>query len=592
VTRLDGLNKHVHQDPGTQEADDARLIAQIYDLVLEPQRYDDFMESWAERIFSSIELLTDLRHQHVVADKLALNSELENHFERAFAILEKMGRNPPSSQSTVHKNSQAAFILDNSMKIKVLNNGARENWGDISQLDDLVGYFDADMITHIRNDYKMMVKMTIGSPSQIIPWNDPSDPQRNGHLIIQPIRDYPETTVRLLFEELPVSWNETLSNLLVRAFSLTSTETGVVRELVGGLSLGKIAKEQNKSVHTVRTQLKSALHKIGATTQADLVRIVSALARYDITKDKISDLHEYPPAQGEARIVHLKDGRKMVVHEIGDPDGIPVVFIHGMLDGVAFNKSVAAKISSANIRMISPVRSCFGESDPLPDGADCVQTFIDDLVQVLDAFGIDKFHLLGHMGGALYTFAAAAAMPDRVHAVVNASGGVPIVDARQFDMMSPRQKLIAVTARYTPRLLPTILRAGIYLMDSGGSDKFMQALYQENTHDRLFTKNPEIRAAVFEGYRFAVAQGHRAFELDAQLVTRNWSSFVDKTKVPVYLHHGVHDPVVHISSVRKFAARYSNITLFEQDDTGQTLFFEYPERVIDTILQPAEQIAE
>ncbi len=547
------------------------------------------MELWAERIFDSLGTLVDLKAEEGVSERFAANPDLERHFARALAILEKMGREPPDLPGSIENKEQAAFILDASMKIISSSRGAKAIWGALGHLEDLGAMLDADIVTHIRDDYQKLASSPVGIPSLIIPWHGTASSQDGGHLIIQPVRDYPEAEVRLLFEELPVSWNETLSRLLVRAFALTSMETGVVRDLVAGLSLGQMSKANNKSVHTVRAQLKSALRKTGASSQADLVRIVSALARYNVDDETLPQIPMQLLLQGKTGVVDLKDGRKIIVHQFGCENGTPVVLVHGMLDSTAFNTMLSEKAARAGLRIIFPVRASFGKSDPIPKGSDCVSLLVDDLGQVLDHLGIDRFVMVGHAGGARFAFAAASAMSQRICGMMVVAGVVPIIDPRQLSFMSRRQRLVATTARLTPKLLPVILRAGIYLMDSGGSDKFMTALYPEGTRDHEFARRPEIKAAIFEGYRFAVAQGYRAFEQDARALAGDWSRDVEQCRVPVVLHHGVHDPAVHISTVRDFANRFSSLKLVEYPDVGQLVFFEQTDKVIASIVELAKE---
>ncbi len=187
------------------------------------------------------------------------------------------------------------------------------------------------------------------------------------------------------------------------------------------------------------------------------------------------------------------------------------------------------------------------------------------------------------MAGSLYAFAIAGRLRHRITSIVTISGGVPIISLKQFTDMSPRQRVVAWTARFTPRLLPTILRAGIAQIDSGDRESFMNALYKEGTVDRELVRNEAVSIAVQEGYSFAVAQGHRAFEVDSRHVTRNWSEYVDAVIQPVALIHGTHDPVVSIQSVRDFSTRHARIELTEFDDCGQLVLFQRPAEVFNQI---------
>ena len=63
--------------------------------------------------------------------------------------------------------------------------------------------------------------------------------------------------------------------------------------------------------------------------------------------------------------------------------------------------------------------------------------------------------------------------------------------------------------------MPLITRAGIAQMDSGGMERFINALYRNAPSDLALTKDPEIFELMSDAYRETVAQGSRAFEIDS-----------------------------------------------------------------------------
>ena len=65
---------------------------------------------------------------------------------------------------------------------------------------------------------------------------------------------------------------------LMEVFSFTAAESRLVAALAAGKRLSDYADETGRSIHTVRTQLKSALAKADCRTQTDLLRLISHLA--------------------------------------------------------------------------------------------------------------------------------------------------------------------------------------------------------------------------------------------------------------------------------------------------------------------------
>ncbi len=202
----------------------------------------------------------------------------------------------------------------------------------------------------------------------------------------------------------------------------------------------------------------------------------------------------------------------------------------------------------------------------------------------MDHLGIGPCPVIGHMAGSAYAFAAAARLGRRITHVVSIAGGVPILSSAQFASMTPRQRIIAHTARFAPNLLPLILRAGIALLDSGGDRAFMRALYASAPTDYAIASDPEIFALLREGFRFTVAQGHRAFEIDAHQVVRDWSATAMASNQEVLLVHGKADPVVDIGTVRDFQSRLgARARLIEHPSLGQLVFYADPTFIFDAL---------
>jgi DNA-binding CsgD family transcriptional regulator len=61
---------------------------------------------------------------------------------------------------------------------------------------------------------------------------------------------------------------------LSRLYDLTPAEAQLAQQLAGGLDLREIAATSNRTMNTVRTQLKQVFRKTGARRQADLVRLM------------------------------------------------------------------------------------------------------------------------------------------------------------------------------------------------------------------------------------------------------------------------------------------------------------------------------
>ena len=137
----------------------------------------------------------------------------------------------------------------------------------------------------------------------------------------------------------------------------------------------------------------------------------------------------YEPSPGggfafssERDTIQLSDGRTLAYLDTGDPDGRPIFYFHGgpgsRLQGTFFEEFNR----QSGIRMIVPDRPGYGLSD-FQDNRTYLQR-PDDVRELADRLGIDRFAVLGWSSGGPHAAAVAHGIPERlaVAAIVAGEG--------------------------------------------------------------------------------------------------------------------------------------------------------------------------
>jgi pimeloyl-ACP methyl ester carboxylesterase/DNA-binding CsgD family transcriptional regulator len=556
------------------EAVRTQLIRSVYRIALEPQSYDVFMDHWDSHVSRALEELTALQDGSDLDDP-----EILAHFNTAFGILEELGRRP---QDPLRDGKGPRMLVDGKGAV-IWCNGASAQLLGISpgaRIDDLAPHLHdprlgrrllADIAAAPAGDVSANRLLRLDLDMGTL------------YLLARPITDR-EGQSLILIEPLLGEWTPEMERLLGSAFALTEAESAVAAGLAEGLTPAEVAKRRAVSVLTVRTQIKSLLAKTGAAGQTDLVRLLMSVSRI------VDRTMESEDAPARPAICITPKGRQIPVELFGTPGGFPVLFLHGMLDGCSATPRIEHALIQRGLRLIAPVRPGFGSSAAdRGDIATAPQRFAEDLEGLIDRLRLRQVVLLGHMAGALYALAVAARLGDRIAGIVNVAGTVPILSNAQFASMSRRQRLVDYTARYAPAALPFVLRAGIRQLDFNGERAFMTALYETSPLDLEMISDTDVYRSLRRGYRFTVAQGHKAFETDGYHVVRDWSEMAFASQAPVTLVHGRHDPVVSAASVENFAQRLgarASLTMIE--DCGQLVLYRWPEIVCSVL---AEHIA-
>lgn len=126
-------------------------------------------------------------------------------------------------------------------------------------------------------------------------------------------------------------------------------------------------------------------------------------------------------------VVTLPDGRLLAGDVVGDPGGVPVVYLHGAPDCRLARHPDDAVAERLGVRLIAVDRPGWGWSDPLPAG-DGVREWADDLAVLLDDLGVDRVRVAAWSAGAPFAWGAAAGRPERVERITT-FGAVALLEA-------------------------------------------------------------------------------------------------------------------------------------------------------------------
>jgi pimeloyl-ACP methyl ester carboxylesterase len=129
------------------------------------------------------------------------------------------------------------------------------------------------------------------------------------------------------------------------------------------------------------------------------------------------------------------NGVSLYVEEHGA--GVPVLLMHGFPDSARLWRNQVPVLVSNGFRVITPDLRGFGRSGrPQEVAAYRLQNVVADVTGLLDAFGIQAAHVVGHDWGAAVAWLTAAVAPDRVRRLVVISVPHPLapITLRQHEM--------------------------------------------------------------------------------------------------------------------------------------------------------------
>lgn len=239
----------------------------------------------------------------------------------------------------------------------------------------------------------------------------------------------------------------------------------------------------------------------------------------------------------------LKDGRKLGFAQYGDPSGKPVFYFHG---GAGSRLEQPANICAVGVRLIAPDRPGHGLSD-FQQGRELLD-WPNDIAQLANHLGIDKFHVLGWSAGGPHALACAYRLPERVMAGAVAAGLAPMNRPGAMDDYPLSGRAFAYGAQHTPKVIGLFRRIArnTILGDAEEARQQLLAAFPKGERDFMETSGnlDMLYRDVCEGYR----SGWRGVARDDLILFRDWGFKIADIRVRIDIWHGELDKNIPCSA--------------------------------------------
>jgi len=253
------------------------------------------------------------------------------------------------------------------------------------------------------------------------------------------------------------------------------------------------------------------------------------------------------------REIKTRGGRTLAYAEYGRPAGQPIVYCHGAPSSrVEGDLIVNAETASAlGLRIIVPDRPGMGRSDYQADRR--IVDWPDDVLDLTQALGLERFAVLGSSGGGPYAAVCGARLPDRVRAIGLVGAIAPPDAPGMLASMSGPLRMMFRLARVAPAVLRGLFRLNLRAMRRGGDRARHRMAAWAPEPDRQLLERPEIANGFMACFQEACRQGPRGPVMDVGLIAGPWGFDLTRLQVPVLLWHGEHDGNVPVMNGRYLA---------------------------------------
>ena len=279
--------------------------------------------------------------------------------------------------------------------------------------------------------------------------------------------------------------------------------------------------------------------------------------------------------------IKLKDGRKLGYIDLGRKDAKPLFHFHGFPGSRLEATILADRAIKKNVRVICIDRPGMGLSDFKKNRT--LLDWPDDVVELADALGINKFAVEGISGGGPYAASCAYKIPERLTSCGIISG----LASKDLEI-EKKIKLFSVI-----RIFPWLFKLMIWIQSRGMKDlakaekNMKKAMKKFPEADRKILDDPQILSLFIKESAEAFRQGSKGAYCEGKIYARSWGFNLEdiSPKLKVYIWHGDADTSVPIAMGRGMCKIIPNCEgKFYPGEGHYSTIFNYYEDIIDALV--------
>lgn len=284
-----------------------------------------------------------------------------------------------------------------------------------------------------------------------------------------------------------------------------------------------------------------------------------------------------------AQTLVLPDRRLLSYDDLGDPEGVPVIFFHGV-PGSRRYWALAGPgdiASEKGVRLISTDRPGIGRSSPAPHRTPA--NFSADIEHLADHLGLERFGLISFSAGTVYGLATAERMPERVSGVSLIS---PVADLSVpthlagLDPLTRRGLNALISHPHAWRLPERIDSAKMLAMTANRVWSLLPSA------DRRILAMPSVKRAAQGMFEEAARHGLEGVRVELSLLVAPWTFDLSDIHVPVDVHVGSADPWSTSEMVHwlRVGLRYPRVVTYSGGGHF-TVLVQHADEVLESLLE-------
>lgn len=276
-----------------------------------------------------------------------------------------------------------------------------------------------------------------------------------------------------------------------------------------------------------------------------------------------------------------RDGRTIGLCEVGDPTGPLVIHNHGGPSSRLEARLFGPVAESLGLRVVGADRPGQGVSSPQHPRT--FRGWADDMLEIADSLGAERFGVLGWSEGGPWSIAAAAYIPqDRAVHVAEIAGGCygafgPNAAARHLDAVDAMGGRLALHFHPGFRLMYDVLGITATKMRGTYGKSLAKAACDA---DKAVLADEAVLDAFLESSAECFRHGAKGLTDDATVLYGAWDMDVTSIERPLHIWQGVDDTLVPEAINREVAERTPGAVYHPVADAGHFVAVSHAEEIL------------
>jgi len=282
----------------------------------------------------------------------------------------------------------------------------------------------------------------------------------------------------------------------------------------------------------------------------------------------------------------LPDGRVYAYEQWGDPDGLPLFWIHGTPGGRLSRYPDVSLWERLRLRVITVDRPGYGLSAPLQGRA--VSHVAADVASVADHLSIGRFAVHGGSGGGPHALAIAALLGDRVLACAAVCSAAPFEPAEVATMLEINQKSYRIMSEHGRAGLTQFLAPWRERMMADPVGGLLAAVADAPVQDHEWLSRPDVQLVHAESLTDALGPGLDGWVDDGMsMEIEPWGFDLSAIACPTHFWHSDDDANCPLSATRRLVDAVQGARLTVWKGQGHTAPSRNAEQVLTDLIAAA-----